>query len=188
MEQKYSYPWYISQFQQAKKDAESLILSVNETQFLQPPSEGKWCIAECFSHLINYGNLYYDNLATGIKNPATTEQIQRPFAPRWLVRKLVHWFEPPYKIKLKTVSAMKPGPVSGFDRMQLVDEYLSLQDRFIALLEEGRHNHADLEQTKMNHPLISILKMSLTETFALAEAHQRRHQWQAQQTLQIIEV
>ncbi|WP_138430628.1 DinB family protein [Fodinibius saliphilus] len=188
MEQPYSYSWYIEQFEKTKKDAESFILSVDEVQLFQPPSKGTWCIAECFSHLINYGNLYFNDLAASISNPsATTKNIQRPFPPRWLVRKLVTWFEPPYKIKLKTVPQMKPDPVSGYNRMNLLNDYISLQDQFIAQLEKGRHHHADLGRIKMKHPLISLIKMTLTETFALAEAHQRRHFWQAEQILHTLQ-
>lgn len=187
MAQKFSYSWYIQQFQDAKENAEQFVLSVDDTRFSQPPAEGRWSIAECYSHLINYGNLYFDNLAARITNTqVTTDSLEEPFQPRWIVRKLVSFFEPPYNIKLKTVKAMKPNPVSGYDRMVLLDEYINLQDRFIAQLEKGQHRHVDLCNVKMRHPLIPIIKISLTECFALAEAHQRRHQWQAEQTLQVL--
>lgn len=187
MEQKFSYPWYIKQFEETKDKAEKFVLSVDENRFLQPPAEGRWSIAECYSHLIKYGNLYFDNMATGITNAqATTDNLQQSFQPRWVVQKLVSFFEPPYKIKLKTVKPMKPDPVSGYNRMELLDEYVNLQDRFIAELEKGQHEHVDLSASKIRHPLISWIKITLTECFALAEVHQRRHQWQAEQTLKAL--
>jgi hypothetical protein len=184
MKQKFSYLWYIKQFQEAKVRAEKFILSVNDNHFQQPPAEGHWSIAECYSHLINYGKLYFDNQAAGISNTqVTTEDLEQSFQPRWIVRKVVSFFEPPYKIKLKTVKAMKPDSVSDYDRMELLDGYINLQDRFIAQLEKGQHRHVDLSNVKIKHPLISFIRITLTECFALAEAHQRRHQWQAEQTL-----
>lgn len=187
MDPKFSYGWYITQFEKAKETAEEFILSVDEAQFSQPPAEGRWSVAKIYSHLINYGDLYFDDLAAGISSSEqTTEHPSEAYPPRWLVQKLVNFFEPPYNIKLKTVDAMKPDPVSGYDRMELLDEYINLQDRFIAQLEQGKHRHVDLNGTKMRHPLLSFVKMTLSEVFALAEVHQRRHQWQAHQTLEAI--
>lgn len=188
MDPKFTYKWHIHQFEDAKSDAEKFILSVDETLFLQPPAEDRWSIAECFSHLINFGDLYYNNLAAGITNTqATTHNKQQSFNPSWIERQVVSFFEPPYKIKIKTFKKMKPSLVSGYNRMELLDEYLSLQDRFIALLEKGQHRNVNLSTAKMKHPLWSFVKMSVTGGFAITEAHQRRHQWQAEQTLKALE-
>lgn len=187
MHPQYSYEWYIQQFEDAKENAEQFILSVDETLFVQPPADDRWSIAECYSHLINYGNLYFGNLRQTLANTQiTTEELDQSFEPRWLVKKLISFFEPPYKMKLKTVKAMKPNPVTGYNRMELLDEFVNLQDRFIAQLEKGQHRHVDLGRAKMAHPLFSIIKMTLSECFALAEVHQRRHTWQAEQTLKAI--
>lgn len=187
MVSKFSYQWYIDQFNEAKDEAEKFILSVDETLFLQPPVEDRWSIAEIFSHLINYGNLYYGNLSSAIESTQKdTSNVHQSFQPRWLVRKIVSFFEPPYKMKLKTVKAMKPDSVSDYDRLELLDEYMNLQDRFVKQLEKAHQRKVDLNKAKMRHPMISFVKMTLTECFALAEVHQRRHQWQAEQTLKVL--
>lgn len=184
MEQKFSYLWFINRFKEAKDTAEKFILSVDETLFLQPPSEDRWSIAECYSHLIKYGNLYFDNLSAGIANTeTTTHQPEQSFNPRWIVKKLISFFEPPYKIKVKTLKPMKPDSAAGYNRMELLDEYVNLQDRFIEQLEKAQHRRVDLSAVKIRHPLVSFIRITLTECFALAEVHQRRHQWQAEQTL-----
>jgi len=187
MDSQYSYQWYIQQFEAAKDTAEKFILSVDEARFLQPPADDRWCIAEIYSHLINYGNLYFNNFATAITNTQeTTNDLEQSFQPRWLVRKLVNFFEPPYKIKMKTIDSMQPDPVSDYNRMELLDEYVNLQDRFLAQIEKGQHRHVNLAATKMKHPFISWINMTLTECLALAEVHQRRHQWQAEQALEAL--
>lgn len=187
MDEKFSYTWYIRQLKDAKKIAEEFVLSIDEQLFLQPPEEGRWCIAECYSHLVSYGDLYYDNMAGAVsRTNITTDNLDRAFRPRWIFRKLAGFFEPPYKIKLGTVSSMRPDPVSGYSRSEVLQQYLDLQDRYIALLEKAQHRHIDLEKVKISHPLISWVKISLTECFALLEAHQRRHQWQAEQTLEAL--
>jgi len=188
MKPQYSYSWYFEQYKQAKDTAEKFILSVDEALFTQPPAEGRWSIAECYSHLIKYDNLYFGNIRQGItNNPPTTDDLDQPFEPSWLARKVISFFEPPYKMKLKTVKVLKPKPVSGFNRMELLDEYINLQDRLIAQLEEAQHTHVDLGTTKVKHPLVGFIKMSLSACFAIIEVHQRRHQWQAKQTLKALE-
>lgn len=188
MDPKFTYSWHIHQFEDAKNNAERFILSVDETQFLQPPAEGRWSIAECYSHLINFGELYYNNLAAGIANTQeTTNELGQTFRPGWLVRQITTFFEPPYKIKMQTFDNMKPSPVSGYTRMELLDEYLNLQDRFIAQLKKGQKHRINLRSAKMKHPTWSFLKISLSGGFALTGAHQRRHQWQAEQTLKALE-
>jgi hypothetical protein len=189
MNDTYSYRWYIQQFEQAKNVSEEFILSVDKTQFLQPPAKGKWSIAECYSHLINYGDLYLQYMEPAMTNAIiTTDHPDRPFQPRWIARKVISFFDPPYKIKVKTIKAMKPDPVSGYDRMELLDEYINLQDRLIALLEKGYHRHINLNAAKAKHPVFHFITMTLSECFAIAEVHQRRHQWQAEQTLEALKM
>lgn len=187
MAPKFSYPWYIDRFEDAKYKAEKFILSIDDIQFQQPPARDKWCIAECYDHLIQYGDLYRDDMAAALASASqTTGDWEQPFRPRWIFRKLYSFFEPPYNMKLKTIKPMEPEPVSDYNRMELLDEYINLQDQFIAQLEKGRHQHIDLQAVTISHPILPFITMTLSECFALAEAHQRRHQWQAEQTLEAL--
>jgi hypothetical protein len=186
MSQLYSYAWFIQQFEHAKTDAEKFILSVDDAHFLQPPAEDKWCVAECYSHLINFGALYYNNLEGELWKEVHAENTGQAFSPRWMFQRVINYFEPPYKIKMKTFEQMKPDPVSGYSRIELLDKYTNLQDQFIALLNQFQHHKIDLRRSKVPHPIFSRLKLTLSESFGLLEAHQRRHHWQAQQALRVI--
>ena len=183
----YSYQWFIQQFERTKNTAEEFILSVDKNLFLKAPTEDRWSIAECYSHLINYGDLYFDNISSAISvNGNTANSSNRSFPPRWLAQKIISLFEPPYKIKLKTIKSMKPVDTSGYSRMELLDEYLNLQNRLIAELENAHQKNVHLGRSKVSHPIFPIIKMTLSECFLLLEAHQRRHQWQAEQTLHVL--
>lgn len=185
---RYSYQWFIQQFEQTKNTAEEFILSIDENLFLKAPTEDRWSIAECYSHLINYGDLYFDNIASAIsKNADTVNSVNNSFPPRWLAKKVISFFEPPYKMKLKTIKSMKPVDTSGYNRMELLDEYLNLQDRLIVKLEDAHQESVHLGRAKVTHPIFPIIKMTLAECFLLLKAHQRRHQWQAEQTLQALQ-
>ena len=188
MTQHHSYSWFIQRFQHTKNTAEEFILSVDDNLFLKAPAKNRWSIAECYSHLINYGDLYFDNIASAIsENEGTVDFVNRPFPPRWLAQKIISFFEPPYKIKLKTLQSMKPVDVSEYNRMQLLHEYLNLQDRLIVQLETAHQKHVHIGRSKITHPIFFVIKMTLSECFLLLEAHQRRHQWQAEQTLQALQ-
>lgn len=188
MHAQYTYEWFIEQFEKTKYVAEKFILSVNEAFFFRVPAEGRWSLAECYGHLIKSGDLYLDNIEFAIREKAhRVDSLQQPFPPRWLAEKLIIMlFEPPYKIKLKTMSAMKPDEKHGADRMQTLDEYLNLQNRILSLLEKARSRHVHLGRVKVTHPIFSILKMTLSECLLLMDVHQQRHQWQAEQTLKAL--
>jgi len=81
---------------------------------------------------------------------------------------------------------MKPVDTSGYSRMELLDEYLNLQNRLIVELENAHQKNVHLGRSKVSHPIFPIIKMTLSECFLLLEAHQRRHQWQAEQTLNML--
>jgi len=187
MDDTYTYNWYLEQFEEAKEMAETFILSVDEVRFLQPPEQGRWSVAECYGHLVKFGNLYLKSIEPGIADAEiTTDNPNRAFRPRWITQKVINFFDPPYNLKINTVKQMKPEPVSGYNRMELLDEYINLQERFIALLENGHHQHVHLSAIKVPHPVFSFVKLSLSECFALTEVHQRRHHWQAKQTLKAL--
>jgi hypothetical protein len=186
--EKYTYQWFIQQFERSKNTAEEFILSVDENLFLKAPTEGRWSIAECYSHLINYGDLYFDDICSAIsENADTANSVNRSFPPRWGAQKIISFFEPPYNIKLKTIKSMKPVDTSGYDRMELLNEYLNLQNRLITQLEDAHRKNVHLGRSKVAHPVLSIIKMTLSECFLLLEAHQRRHQWQAEETLKALQ-
>ncbi|TYP92545.1 DinB superfamily protein [Fodinibius salinus] len=188
MTKQYSYKWYVQQFEEAQRSAKSFILSVDEDLFLQPPAKGKWSAAECYNHLIQFGNLYLYNLSAGIANAtATTDNLQRPFKPRWIVQQVLSFFAPPYKIKIPTLKPMEPDPVSNYNQQKLLDEYLELQNRFITQLNKAEKNNLHLNATRVAHPVFSFLSMTLSECFAVIDIHQRRHHWQAKQTLEALQ-
>lgn len=187
MHSQYTYEWFITQFENTKNVAEEFILSVDKDLFLKAPTEDQWSIAECYSHLINYGDLYFDNIVSAVsENTSKTDSVNQPFPPRWFAQKIISFFDPPYKMKLKTVKSMKPVDTSGYNRMELLDEYLNLQDRLITQLENAHQKNVHLGRSKVTHPIFPIIKMTLSECLLLLEAHQRRHQWQAEQTLQVL--
>lgn len=189
MEKAYTYSWHIEQFTAAKQEAEQFILSLNDPSFLQRPGKNIWCIAECYSHQINFGDIYFQTIQKGLNSnhetidPADTE---KKFKPRWFWKLTESFFEPPYKMKVKTLEPFEPDTVSNLTREKILSEFTDLQDRFINQLKETEQENINLNRIKVPNPVFSYLKMTLSECYSLAGAHQRRHQWQAQQILKML--
>jgi hypothetical protein len=184
----YSYDFFARQFEQAKLSAAELILSLDEVTFLTRPGPDVWCVAECFSHLINFGNLYYNTIQKGLdRNRPDGTEPRTSFPPRFYWRWITNWFEPPYKIKLKTFSVFDPEPVAGFTRQQVLADFDQLQDRLIKQLNEARDKGYDLAAVRVGNPVYPIIGMRLSECYTIVAAHQRRHFWQAEKIAERLE-
>ncbi len=121
---------------------------------------------------------------------AAPQELQDPdqaFPPRLLWRGVSKLFAPPYKMKMKTVDQFEPPKSADLKKELVLDQFISLQDSFINELENARAESIDLSNNKVSNPLITFVKMTLSECFAVAEVHQRRHQWQAEQVFEKIQ-
>lgn len=185
----YSYNWYISQFRTARQQAESFISGLDEQVFLQRPAEDTWCIAECYHHLIKHGEIYFDIMQNGLDahvGEAAGVDIDRPFKPRWVWKGIVSFFEPPYKFRVKTLKPFIPAAAGELTKDGVLEGFADLQVRFISQLEEARRQQVGLNSVKVRNPVFRFLKMTLSECYAILNAHQRRHQWQARQILALL--
>ncbi len=186
----YTYSWHIEQFTTAKQEAEEFIHSLNDSSFLQRPGKNTWSIAECYSHLINFGEVYFQTIQEGLNSNNELIDLadtEREFKPRWFWKLAESFFEPPYNIKVKTFEPFEPDTVSGLSRDNLLTEFTDLQDCFINQLRKAEQENIHLNRIKVRNPIFTFLKMTLSECFSLAGVHQRRHQWQAQQVLKTLD-
>ena len=184
----FTYAWFINQFEESRNKARELIFNTDDSLLLKQPAPEKWSAAECLSHLVEFGNIYADVLSQGIIR-AKIGQVTGPtiFRPRFFWRWIIRFFKPPYKIKLKTIQSFKPQNGDRQSVEKVMDLFCQLQERFIDQVSHSREKGIDLSATKVSHPVLSFLKMTLSECLAVAAAHQHRHLWQAEQTILILE-
>jgi len=183
-----SYPYYIEQFEKAKKEAEELILPLNDRIFRRQPSSKSWCIGECFSHLVETGNRYYKNAEKGVDEAAKPGVGARnPMHIRFFMKWFVKYLEPPIKVKTKAPGPFKPTAYAGLDKDEILNDYLALQDKYISLLEIAETNKLNLSVIKVPNPIIPLVKMTAAECVTVTEAHQRRHLVQARNVKKIVE-
>jgi len=91
--------------------------------------------------------------------------------------------EPPYKLKIPTLAPMYPKASAETGMQSTTMELRETNTMVIELLHELKSNSADLDKIKGRHPVFKFLPMSLTDLFLVMSSHQRRHLWQAEQTL-----
>jgi len=146
-----------------------------------------WSCTEVCQHLIQFNRLYIKQMRAATENQSTLPKVEKSttFNPKWSVRKLAGYMEPPYSIGIKTVKPMKPQS-SNLDPAETIEGLIQIQDELIELLNKADRENWNLDKIKGRHPLIKLLRLSLTDFLIIIDAHQRRHFWQIEQVLKRI--
>ncbi|REL24992.1 DinB family protein [Rhodohalobacter sp. SW132] len=146
-----------------------------------------WSCVEVCQHLIQFNKLYINQMNSAIEklNAIPAAQNGHTFSPKWSARKLAGYMEPPYSFGIKTVKPMKPDG-SESDPAETIERLIEVQDELIELLKRADSENWDLDKIKGRHPLIKLLRLSLTDFLIIMDAHQRRHIWQIEQILKRI--
>lgn len=180
----YTYRWYIKQFEKAKKQAKALQNSASEQRLGTKPDTNTWSATECIAHLNTFGNIYFDNIRNGLDQaPPDAAGSSDSFKPRLFWRGVIRIFEPPYSVTFKTLSIFEPDISESADIDNAFRHFFDLQDRFIDQLQLSKQKGFNLNHTKVSNPALTFVKMTLAECYAVAEAHQRRHLWQAERII-----
>lgn len=154
-------------------------------QMLFKPSPGTWSARDVCQHLVVFGRIYLREIDSAISKTKPIPQREGYYRPRWHFRKLAAFFEPPYKLKMKTVSAFSPGDEKSV--VQALNDLEDVQQKILNILKQAESASWDLQKIKGKHPLISFLSVSLIEYLVLTEVHQRRHFWQIQMIFELYE-
>jgi hypothetical protein len=164
---------------------------IGEIQNYQPdlmlmkPGPGRWSIHEICLHLVEFGKLYLREMDKAIAKANPMPQRDDPFRPRWHFRRMAAFFEPPYKLKLKTLPVLKPG--NQEEVRETLGELADIQANVLYILEQAGASRWNLKKIKAKNPVFRFLSMSLIEFLVIMEVHQRRHFWQIEQNLKALE-
>lgn len=175
---------FISQNRKALERAEKLLMDHKERVVLQRPNPSTWSPAECIGHIVRYNLLYVRNIEQGLRkaepdaNLAGTAQalnLRLPF--RWIAR----FFEPPYNLKIKTLKPLDPRDYADTTPGKVLEDYKDVQGRLNTQLEKAGLEGFDINRIKVPNPVFTFVKIRISECYAVIDAHQRRHLWQAEQ-------
>jgi len=181
----YSYAWFIHQFEQAGESVRSLVSRTDADLLHRQPKASEWSAAQCFAHLTVYGNIYHSLMQPRIKaNPRHIKGQTATFPPGLFWRGIMWLFEPPYRLKLKTIPSFAPQTQKSSADSYTADDFLDLQQKFIDQLNYCRQQRIALCEVKIKNPALPILRMTLSDCYGVIAAHQRRHLYQVRKTLQ----
>lgn len=182
MGKSYCYSDIISEYANALQRIDGLT-QAPEDLFLLKPDSDTWSANEIFRHLRRFNNLYIRSIDQLVRNSINKTAAEPQFKPSFFAGILIRIMEPPYKLKIPTLAPMYP-KISTEEGMSSTTVDLRETNKLvIELLDELKSSSADLDKIKGAHPVFKLLPMSLTDLLLVMAAHQRRHFWQAEQTL-----
>lgn len=147
------------------------------------PDPTSWSATEALQHIIKFNELYISKMDEAVDSNDPLKAQKEHFKPRFLFRQAIRFFEPPYKVKVKTFAPMYPNNLDEEDPKKPIDDLAEMNRKLIRRIETFRDEQLDLDRIKGKNPIVKWIPMSLSEFILLLEAHQRRHFWQIEQIL-----
>lgn len=155
--------------------------NVDEHLAAQRPGSGRWSMAECVAHLNVTDPPYLESIAQRLKE----DQKNAP-SPRHATRPgvfaalLTRFLEPPYRMKMKTMTRYEPQHGAGLD--ETLHTFDTQHREFIGLIDEmERHG---VPRARIPSPVQPMLRLRADDWMRFLAAHARRHLWQAEQVRQ----
>jgi len=171
----------VQELQANTEKTKSLLGSNPETDTMKPPQKGGWSAVECVQHLTLTSELYLKRLPPAIEEARKNSLLgDGPFTMDFKGRMLKWVLEPPYRVmKVKTfpsIDVQSPGQPK-----KILDNFLSSQEQLVALYQSA--NGLALDKIDVTSPFNEKMHYNLYSALCTIVAHQRRHLWQAAQTL-----
>ncbi len=180
MKKQYSYADLEERFQSALQKIDGY-QTVSGDLFFLKPAENVWSAAEVLDHITQFNRLYIPEMEalTLRLSPAANDH----FKPRLLAALMIRMIEPPYKMKIPTLKPMTPKRDTAASREEFISALRATNSETLQIVQKLREDQLNPNSARGSHPLYGWIRMTLTEMLLLIEAHQRRHFWQADQTL-----
>lgn len=165
------------QFIDASARLDQIVGAFTAEQLARRPDPKRWSASEAIAHL-NATNSGYILLLESALHNAKPRSDDRPYNLGFLGRLFVGSMEPP--VKRRFPAPKKFLPPQG-DLGNVVGEFRAIQQKLLSLLRQ--HDQSDLASVSLPSPATRLIRFNAAAAFALLAAHERRHLWQAEQTL-----
>jgi hypothetical protein len=162
---------------EATRRAWALVQSTDGRLFTVRPQPGRWSAAECLAHLSLSTELFLPILRKALDRGKKRGSRKKPKMD--FIGRVLKWFlEPPIRQRMTTSAPFVPRSVRA--KADAFSEFASLQEKVIELLRQA--GDSDLGQ-KIVSPFDKRVRYNLYSAFRIMAAHERRHLWQAEQTV-----
>jgi hypothetical protein len=182
MKEIYTYQELKSLFEESIKKAQEFE-SVSDDLLATKPDVSSWSVSEIFQHVVNFNRIYLRFIDRSIRKPKTLPTTKKnSFSTRFAAGYLVRIMLPPYKIKIPTIAPMKPENSDLEEIKNSLQELIETNQEILKYLGEAEEKNLDINRIKGKNSVFKI-SMTVVEFLLVFDAHQRRHFWQAEQTL-----
>ncbi|MCW5906439.1 MAG: DinB family protein [Chitinophagales bacterium] len=140
------------------------------------PTPEKWSIAQCLHHLIVSNSTYYPQLQRVIEGKHKNSFYQNiRFVSKFFGNYLIKETGPVVNKPMQNPSAFAPSQSNLPD--SIVTDFIKHQQEFSLFIRQLEK--ADLENTVISSPALSIITYSLTDLLTILAGHEQRHLQQA---------
>jgi hypothetical protein len=166
-----------TQLEEQLKEVISIFQNLPTEVLLQPGSNNRWSIAQCFAHLNSYADFYTARITKAIDNaPSANEDCN--FQHSVLGRYFISSMDPDLsKKKFKAMKKHLPAPVD--DPHNEVAHFIAHLENLLILSRQARHKK--LRKTSVATSIASWLKINAGDALAFLIVHNKRHLKQARQ-------
>ena len=170
----------LKQMRDSEEAASRLFEGVSEIQGNWQPHSGRgWSIWQCVEHLSLTNQVYAAALKEGLANADSSQKIATAgeITPGWFGRFFISKVEPPVGIGVKTKPKATPGQKGDLGQAfaRFAESHEAL--RGIVTLWDS----VDLNRVRYPNPFLPLVRFTIGTGLLIANAHDRRHLWQAQQ-------
>lgn len=164
----------------ATEQARRLIDTTDGRLFTVRPDPARWSASECIAHLNISTELFLPVLGPVLDEARAKKLLSEKKPSMDLLGRILRWFlEPPIRQRVKTSAPFVPKAVRA--KSESLAEFVALQNRLIELARAARGLH--LAKIRIVSPFDKRVKYNAYSAFRIIAAHQRRHLWQAEQTV-----
>jgi hypothetical protein len=162
---------------EATRRAWSLVQTTDGRLFTVRPQPSRWSAAECLAHLSISSAQFLPVLRKALEKGRSGKAKRKPRMD--MIGSILRWFlEPPIRRRMKTAAPFVPKAIRA--KADAFSEFAALQEKLVELLREARDG--DLRQ-KIISPFDKRVRYNVYSAFRIVAAHERRHLWQAEQTV-----
>ena len=158
--------------------AHTIFQDIDEQTAAQRPGSGRWSMAECIAHLNVTGPPYLESIERTLReNPQEASNPSHATRPGVFAAFLTRVLEPPYRMKMKTMTRYEPQHGAGLD--ETLHTFDTQHREFIELIDEMVRR--GVPRKRIPSPVQPMLRLRADDWLRFLAAHARRHLWQAEQ-------
>jgi hypothetical protein len=170
----------LKQMRDSEEAASRLFEGLSAVQGNWKPQDGRgWSIWQCVEHLSLTNQVYAAALKEGLANAESSQKIATTggITPGWFARFFISKVEPPVGIGVKTKPGATPGEKGDLKQalVRFAESHEALRE--IVMLWDS----VDLNRVRYPNPFLPLVRFTVGTGLLIANAHDRRHLWQAQQ-------